>query len=336
MRPSPYCLPLVRVHVVDPSAYTPPYDHALCCALAALDADVDLFTSRFAYGPLTRPRRVRPPRVLLPCRVWRPRGAGAEGEQAGPARAGHAALPLCSARRRTSCTSSGLRSNTSTVICCRPRAPGRTPAVSGDHRPRRASARAASGSVDGPAASVRSLRRDRRPLRARPLAPGRRVGRRRRARARDPAWCFRALGRPGGRCAAAGRGRGTAVRGAICVGADEPAGWRSGIAGGSSGGGCAFAKGRPARPRVRTRGMPSAEHNNPRRVPSAEQQPRGPHVRPHAPLQGDRCPARSMARRRRPSSDRRRRVVAGGDAQDGHLRASSQSLPRTCASSRVS
>jgi glycosyltransferase involved in cell wall biosynthesis len=45
----------VRVHVVDPSAYTPPYDHALCCALAALDTEVDLFTSRFVYGPVAQP-----------------------------------------------------------------------------------------------------------------------------------------------------------------------------------------------------------------------------------------------------------------------------------------
>ncbi len=41
----------VRVHVVDPSAYTPPYDHAFCHALAAAGADeVMLVTSRFAYG----------------------------------------------------------------------------------------------------------------------------------------------------------------------------------------------------------------------------------------------------------------------------------------------
>jgi len=40
----------MRVHVVDPSAYTPPYDHALCCALARAGAEVELFTSRFAYG----------------------------------------------------------------------------------------------------------------------------------------------------------------------------------------------------------------------------------------------------------------------------------------------
>jgi len=40
----------MRVHVVDPSAYTPPYDHALCSALAAEGVDVTLYTSRFAYG----------------------------------------------------------------------------------------------------------------------------------------------------------------------------------------------------------------------------------------------------------------------------------------------
>jgi glycosyltransferase involved in cell wall biosynthesis len=39
----------VKVHVVDPSAYTPPYDHALCAALAAAGLDVELFTSHFRY-----------------------------------------------------------------------------------------------------------------------------------------------------------------------------------------------------------------------------------------------------------------------------------------------
>jgi glycosyltransferase involved in cell wall biosynthesis len=39
----------MRVHVVDPSAYTPPYDHALCRALGEAGAEVELFTSRFAY-----------------------------------------------------------------------------------------------------------------------------------------------------------------------------------------------------------------------------------------------------------------------------------------------
>ncbi len=42
----------MRVHVVDPSAYTPPYDHALCRALGTEGAEVELFTSRFAYGPV--------------------------------------------------------------------------------------------------------------------------------------------------------------------------------------------------------------------------------------------------------------------------------------------
>jgi glycosyltransferase involved in cell wall biosynthesis len=40
----------VRVHVIDPSAYTPPYDHALCRALGYAGAEVTLVTSRFAYG----------------------------------------------------------------------------------------------------------------------------------------------------------------------------------------------------------------------------------------------------------------------------------------------
>jgi glycosyltransferase involved in cell wall biosynthesis len=40
----------VRVHVVDPSAYTPPYDDALCHALGIAGAEVTLVTSRFAYG----------------------------------------------------------------------------------------------------------------------------------------------------------------------------------------------------------------------------------------------------------------------------------------------
>jgi glycosyltransferase involved in cell wall biosynthesis len=45
----------VRVQVVDPSAYTPPYDRALCSALARAGAEVELVTSRFAYGPVPEP-----------------------------------------------------------------------------------------------------------------------------------------------------------------------------------------------------------------------------------------------------------------------------------------
>ena len=45
----------VKVHVVDPSAYTPPYDHALCAALARAGLDVELFTSAFPYAPPPAP-----------------------------------------------------------------------------------------------------------------------------------------------------------------------------------------------------------------------------------------------------------------------------------------
>ena len=41
----------MRVHVVDPSAFTPPYDHALCAGLARAGAEAELITSRFDYGP---------------------------------------------------------------------------------------------------------------------------------------------------------------------------------------------------------------------------------------------------------------------------------------------
>jgi glycosyltransferase involved in cell wall biosynthesis len=53
MMPDMAASPL-NVHVVDPSAFTPPYDHALCAALARAGADVELDTSRFAYGDVPR------------------------------------------------------------------------------------------------------------------------------------------------------------------------------------------------------------------------------------------------------------------------------------------
>ena len=46
----------MRVHVVDPPAYTPPYDHALCAALARAGADVTLVTTRFAHGEAPDPQ----------------------------------------------------------------------------------------------------------------------------------------------------------------------------------------------------------------------------------------------------------------------------------------
>jgi glycosyltransferase involved in cell wall biosynthesis len=45
----------MRVQLVDPSAFTPPYDHALAAALAAAGAEVELVTSHFLYGPAPRP-----------------------------------------------------------------------------------------------------------------------------------------------------------------------------------------------------------------------------------------------------------------------------------------
>ena len=42
----------IRVQLVDPSAFTPPYDRALAAALARAGAEVELLTSRFLYGPV--------------------------------------------------------------------------------------------------------------------------------------------------------------------------------------------------------------------------------------------------------------------------------------------
>ncbi len=45
----------MRVDLVDPPAYSPPYDHALAAALARAGASVRLVTSRFAYGQAPEP-----------------------------------------------------------------------------------------------------------------------------------------------------------------------------------------------------------------------------------------------------------------------------------------
>ena len=46
----------MHVQLVDPSAFTPPYDHALAGALARAGVDVELVTSRFRYGPVPTPQ----------------------------------------------------------------------------------------------------------------------------------------------------------------------------------------------------------------------------------------------------------------------------------------
>jgi glycosyltransferase involved in cell wall biosynthesis len=42
----------MKVQLVDPSAFTPPYDRALAAALARAGAEVELLTARFLYGPV--------------------------------------------------------------------------------------------------------------------------------------------------------------------------------------------------------------------------------------------------------------------------------------------
>jgi hypothetical protein len=46
----------VRVAVVDPQAYTLPYDDELCSALAAAGAEVELLTAHFTHGTPPEPQ----------------------------------------------------------------------------------------------------------------------------------------------------------------------------------------------------------------------------------------------------------------------------------------
>ena len=70
---------MIRVDVVDPSAYTPPYDHALCSALGHEGADVSLVTSRFAYGDVPGASGYRVSRRFY---RWAPGGAGSRARRA--------------------------------------------------------------------------------------------------------------------------------------------------------------------------------------------------------------------------------------------------------------
>lgn len=45
----------MRVQLIDPSAFTPPYDRALARALGDAGAEVELITSKFLYGPVPDP-----------------------------------------------------------------------------------------------------------------------------------------------------------------------------------------------------------------------------------------------------------------------------------------
>lgn len=49
----------MKVQLVDPSAFTPPYDRALAAALARAGAEVELITTKFLYGPVPPPEGYR-------------------------------------------------------------------------------------------------------------------------------------------------------------------------------------------------------------------------------------------------------------------------------------
>ena len=70
----------MRIQLVDPSAYTPPYDHALAGALARAGAEVELVTSRFLYGPVPREGGYRVSERFY--RRTARRGLGARGRMA--------------------------------------------------------------------------------------------------------------------------------------------------------------------------------------------------------------------------------------------------------------
>jgi glycosyltransferase involved in cell wall biosynthesis len=49
----------MRIAVVDPPAYTPPYDHALCASLANRGLEIELATSHFRHGSVPGPEGYR-------------------------------------------------------------------------------------------------------------------------------------------------------------------------------------------------------------------------------------------------------------------------------------
>ena len=72
----------MRVHLVDPAAYTPPYDHALAAALAAEGADVTLVTGPFAHGAVPELGGVAPYAVDERFYRWTPSRGGDRARRA--------------------------------------------------------------------------------------------------------------------------------------------------------------------------------------------------------------------------------------------------------------
>jgi len=64
----------MRVQLVDPPAYTPPYDFSLAGALARAGADVELVTSRYLYGPTPSSEGFRVREAFYPRATSRNRG----------------------------------------------------------------------------------------------------------------------------------------------------------------------------------------------------------------------------------------------------------------------
>ncbi|MDQ2631596.1 MAG: glycosyltransferase family 4 protein [Actinomycetota bacterium] len=67
----------MKVQLVDPSAFTPPYDRALAAALARAGTEVELLTSRFLYGPVPPAEGYRVEELFY--RRTAARGLGASG-----------------------------------------------------------------------------------------------------------------------------------------------------------------------------------------------------------------------------------------------------------------
>ena len=181
----------MRVAVVDPQAYTPPYDDELCRALAAAGAEVELLTAHFTHGEAPVAARLRAPRDLR---------AAARGPDRAP--------PLVAARGSRSRPPGTRSASPGSSAACAPGAPdivhwqwaplpaldlralraaGRERRRDGLHGARRAAAALARrGAAVGRA--LRELRPRDRARRGQPRPPARR-GRRRHARAHrgDPA-----------------------------------------------------------------------------------------------------------------------------------------------------
>jgi glycosyltransferase involved in cell wall biosynthesis len=83
----------MRVSIVDPAAYTPPYDRALCAAIARAGAEVELVTTRFAHGEVPAADGFA---VREDFYRWAPSGRGRRAVRL----ASHVADMLGAARRR--------------------------------------------------------------------------------------------------------------------------------------------------------------------------------------------------------------------------------------------